>query len=127
MRESLSAGPSAKASVPRTQNPSVGARTIGLGPPSQSTSIGAILLKEAARRSIDQSPRIKPPTSAEEREDKAFGEQLPNDTSAAAAERETDRDFFPPRRPAGEQHVGQIQASHEQDHAAMPEIITPTA
>src|SRR5207237_10574054 len=62
MSESLSAEPSAKPSVPRTQNTSIAPRIIGFGPLSQTISTGTIARSDATRRSEDQSQSSNPHT-----------------------------------------------------------------
>ena len=52
--------------------------------------------------------------AANRREERALGEELAHEAGAAAANRQADRDLAPPCRAAREQHVGQVQARHEQ-------------
>jgi hypothetical protein len=58
----------------------------------------------------------QPAHAPEQREEEAFREKLPDDAVAAAAERQTNRDLFPPRRAARQEHVRQVQTGNEQDH-----------
>jgi len=58
--DNFSAGPSAKANVPRRQNANVAASTGMLRPPCHTISIGNILPNEATSKSDDQRPRINP-------------------------------------------------------------------
>jgi hypothetical protein len=78
-----------------------------------------------AERSDEQIGRPKPENesgrAAKQGKEKTFREQLAHDPEAAAAKRETDRDFLPPRRSAREQHVGEVKAGHQQDHDRHPE------
>src|SRR5204862_7873982 len=53
---------------------------------------------------------------AEERQDQTFGQKLTHDTTAAAAERQTNRDFLSPCRAAREQHVRHVQTRDQQHH-----------
>ena len=49
--------------------------------------------------------------AADEREHDAFGQELPHDAKAAAADRESNRELLPARAAAREEHVGEIEAT----------------
>ncbi len=55
--------------------------------------------------------------AAEQREDEALGQQLPDQPSAAGAKREPHADLAPPRRASSEEEAGDIGAADEQDQS----------
>ena len=61
-------------------------------------------------------PEQKSEPAAEQREHETFGEKLTHNARAAAAQRETNRDFFAASGAAREQHVGEIKTRHHQHH-----------
>ena len=56
--------------------------------------------------------------SAGERDEEAFGEQLPNEARAAGPNGQTNSDFFPPLGRTGEEEVREIYAGEEEDEPA---------
>ena len=59
--------------------------------------------------------------AADERQHHPLGQQLLHDPDAAAAEREAHGDFLPPRRAAGQHHVGEVQARDDEDDHRHPD------
>ena len=76
-----------------------------------------MLPMEATSRSEDQRPSNNPNAPPTKREDEAFGKQLTNDPPTAGAQGEAHGDFLPARRSAREEHVRQIETSHEEHDA----------
>ncbi len=59
----------------------------------------------------------QPKPAAEQGEEHAFAEQLPNDSPAARAERQPKRDLLRAIRAPGQEHVREVEAGDEQDRA----------
>ena len=57
---------------------------------------------------------------AEQHEHDAFGEQLTDQSAAAGADREPDRDLVLPGRRAGQQQVGNVRAPDEENDTDDP-------
>ena len=70
LRESFSAGPSAKESVPSKQKPKVAPRIAGFGPLNQTMSIGSNLPERSDEQIGGPKPEEQPADAAEKREDK---------------------------------------------------------
>jgi hypothetical protein len=58
-----------------------------------------------------------PERAADERQQQAFGEELPHQSSARRAERKTDGDFSLAHEPAGDQQVGDVGARDQKNQA----------
>ena len=73
---------------------------------------------EIAHGAVDECGQPGAAESAGERDEKAFGEQLPNESCTAGADREPDGDFLPPLGRAGEEQIREIDAGEEKDERA---------
>ncbi len=92
------------------------ARIGRFGPAFQTISSGIKSTHRAREKAGSPQAHDQTRDSAEKREQKPFGEQLPDDAPPAAAKRQANRDLFPPRRAPRQQHVREIQTRHEQHH-----------
>ena len=62
-------------------------------------------------------PKRQPEHAAGQREQDAFGQQLPDDAAASRADGRADRDLALAARRAHEQQVGDVRARDQQDEA----------
>ena len=98
LRESFSAGPSAKHIVPIMQKPNVTARTGKLGPPFQTTSSGIRRLIERASSPEHQTPSINPPTPPSKARSNPSVSSCRTIRHRLPPRARRSRDFFPTRR-----------------------------